>query len=70
MPATYAMCPFSHSPCKECAIYRGRHCYSIPSRGRSRAVVRKETVEWTENFTSFSATEDGEAFLYSINWYG
>ncbi len=68
MPSTYVMCPFSHGPCKECAVYRGRHCYAISSNGRT--IIRKETVEWTENFASFSSTEDGEAFLYSINWFG
>jgi hypothetical protein len=54
MSTLYAKCPFSKMRCVECPIYRGRHCFIIPTNGRVRTrPPREEGAEWKESFVGF-----------------
>ena len=43
------MCPFSNEPCKECALYRGRHyflCFSRNYRGHLEEEQDSTRIEY------------------------
>jgi hypothetical protein len=54
MSTLFARCPFSRVGCVECPIYRGRHCFIMPTEGRERAAsIRKEDEGWQEGLAGF-----------------
>jgi hypothetical protein len=48
------MCPFTHSPCTDCAIYRGRHHYLMFSNSSSGPDQTRELID-----TYFKGMERG-----------
>jgi hypothetical protein len=55
MSRNYGRCPFSGTGCKECPIYRGRHCYIKGPHGEPPvpAPLQKDETDWIEGFNDF-----------------
>ena len=51
----YARCPFSKTGCRECPIYRGRHCHINGPEGEAlKAAARKKSeADWMVGFSDF-----------------
>lgn len=64
MSNIYAKCPISKVGCIECPIYRGRHCFVVPTNGHARAFpVRKEDGSWQEGLKGFFTELDEQSSL-------
>lgn len=53
MPENVNKCPFSHSGCRNCPIYRGRHNYIMPKDGDETPqprILKKDEADWQERF--------------------
>lgn len=62
MSNIYAKCPISKAGCIECPIYRGRHCFVVPTNGHARAFpMRKEDGAWQEGLRSFFTELDEQS---------
>jgi hypothetical protein len=67
----YRRCPFSKIGCKECSIYRGRHCYiNGPEEEALKAAARQHSeAEWTAGFNDFFDELD-DSLRKAIKSYG
>ena len=71
MSRNYVRCPFSKVGCKECPIYRGRHCHINGPEGEAlKAAARKKSkADWMAGFSDFLDELNGP-FRESIKSYG
>lgn len=53
MSNIYPKCPISKTGCIECPIYRGRHCFVVPSNGHARAFPVRKEDGWQEGLKGF-----------------
>jgi hypothetical protein len=64
MSHNYAKCPISKTGCIECPIYRGRHCFAVPTNGHARPFpVRNGDAEWQEGLKGFFTELDEQSSL-------
>jgi hypothetical protein len=63
MPENVNKCPFSHSGCRNCPIYRGRHSYIMPKDGDETPqprVLKKVEIDWQERFKEVLQNREGD----------
>lgn len=70
MSRKFGRCPFSGTGCKECPIYRGRHCYIKGPHGEppTSAPVQKDGADWIAGFNDFF-DDLNERFRKGIKFY-
>ena len=70
MSRNYGRCPFSKIGCKECPVYRGRHCYiKGPHDGPPMpAPMQKDETDWIAGFNDFF-DDLNEGFRKGIEFY-
>jgi hypothetical protein len=54
----YGRCPFSKSGCKECPIYRGRHCHIKGLHSEEPRPAAEKDGEWMAGFNDFLGEMD------------
>ena len=71
MSRNYVRCPFSKAGCRECPIYRGRHCHINGPEGEAlRAAARKKSeADWMAGFDDFvDELNDSFGNIKSYGW--
>jgi hypothetical protein len=71
MSANLGKCPFTKTGCRECPIYRGRHCYiALTESQLPDSTVHRNNTEWIKAFTDFFDDEEGVRFQFRYNRLG
>ena len=70
MSRSFGRCPFSGTGCKECPIYRGRHCYIKGPHAEPRmpAPTQKDEADLIAEFNDFF-DDLNEGFRKGIKFY-
>jgi hypothetical protein len=70
MSRNYVKCPFSKIGCKECPIYRGRHCYIKVTEDEALKItaMKNSKTEWIAGFNGFF-DELNDSFRKGIKSY-
>ena len=67
MAADMSKCPFTKKGCRECPIYRGRHCYIVfTDRQLPDSTQHVSNTEWINVFNDFFDNKEETDFRQSI----
>jgi hypothetical protein len=63
----YKKCPFTKKGCRECPIYRGRHCYIVLTDSQlSDSAIHGSNTNWIKAFNDFFDNKEETDFRKSI----